>query len=147
MLPDEAYRAGALVRQSELTKPPGSLGRLEELATTLAALQRRDRPRVDTVAIDLYAADHGVVAEGVSAFPQAVTGQMLANFANGGAAISVLARSLNATLRVFELGLAVPVDSLPGVIRKHIAPGTAKVRSHRALKQIRRQLDGHGGIP
>ncbi|MEZ5450338.1 MAG: nicotinate-nucleotide--dimethylbenzimidazole phosphoribosyltransferase [Thiolinea sp.] len=75
-------------RQTELTKPPGALGRLEQVAIRLAGLQWRDRPAVDRVHISIFAADHGVVAEGVSAFPQAVTGQMVHNFLQGGAAIS-----------------------------------------------------------
>ena len=125
--PDEDYRALAMERQAELTKPPGSLGLLEDLATTLAALQRREWPAVEQVTIHIFAADHGVVAEGVSAFPQAVTGQMLANFAHGGAAISVLARSLAATLRVFDLGLVAPVDGLVGVTHLNIAAGTANI--------------------
>lgn len=123
-MPDDALRARASARQAELTKPPGSLGRLEEIAITLAALQRQERPSAERVAIHIFAADHGVVAEGVSAFPQAVTGQMLANFSSGGAAINVLARSLRADLRVYDLGLAAPAPPLAGVHRLDIAPGS-----------------------
>ena len=95
---DEAARAAALARQAQLTKPPGSLGRLETLAATLAAMQGRTLPRIQRPWISIFAADHGVAAEGVSAFPQSVTQQMLANFVGGGAAISVLAREAGATL-------------------------------------------------
>ena len=101
---DARVREQALARQQQLTKPAGSLGRLEHLAIQLAALQGEQRPGVERIAISIFAGDHGVVAEGVSAFPQAVTGQMLANFVGGGAAISVLARQLGATLEVIALG-------------------------------------------
>lgn len=123
--PDLECARRAEARQAELTKPPGSLGRLEDLAVTLASLQGCDAPQAERVAIHIFAGDHGVVAEGVSAFPQAVTGQMLANFAAGGAAVSVLARKLGAELQVFNLGLAMPIDALPGVMDLTIAPGTA----------------------
>lgn len=119
------YSKVAAARQAQLTKPAGSLGLLEKAAVQLAGLQGRARPRVDRVCIVLFAGDHGVVAEGVSAFPQAVTGQMLRNFANGGAAISVLARQLDARLDVYDLGLVQPIETLPGVRHYRIAPGTA----------------------
>jgi hypothetical protein len=95
----------ALARQDQLTKPRGALGRLEEVAVRLAAMQRRDRPSVDEVHIVVFAADHGVASEGVSAYPQSVTVEMLRNFSRGGAAISVLAQELGATLEVVDVGL------------------------------------------
>ena len=121
---DEQMRDLALERQQQLTKPSGSLGRLEEAAVQLAGLQRRVKPRVDQVAIAIFAGDHGIVAEGVSPYPQEVTAQMLNNFVNGGAAISVLARSLGAQLEVVDLGTATPVADPPGVRQARIAPGT-----------------------
>src|SRR3982750_602388 len=90
--PDAAITTLAGERQQQLTKPAGSLGPLETVAVQLAGLQGRLKPSVDQVWIAIFAGDHGVVAEGVSAFPQEVTGQMLHNFVSGGAAISVLAR-------------------------------------------------------
>ncbi|MCL6713374.1 nicotinate-nucleotide--dimethylbenzimidazole phosphoribosyltransferase [Pseudoxanthomonas sp. z9] len=99
---EHAERARA--RQDELTKPQGSLGRVETLAVELAALQHRDRPLAARVPVIVFAGDHGVVAQGVSAFPSEVTVQMLHNFANGGAAISVLARELGLPLRVVDAG-------------------------------------------
>src|SRR5690606_1635816 len=131
------------VRQSQLTKPPGSLGMLEDLAGTLAALQGRARPAIKKLCIDLFAGAHGVVDEGVSAFPQAVTGQMLHNFAGGGAAIAVLARALDAELRVYDLGLAQPNTPPPGVTQRHIAPGTANFtqRSAMTVVQCQQALD------
>ena len=93
---DRDMQAAAGEHQQQLTKPAGSLGQLEALAVQLAGLQGRLKPRVDQLWIGIFAGDHGVVAEGVSAYPQAVTGQMLHNFVSGGAAISVLARQLGA---------------------------------------------------
>jgi len=129
MRADEDIRVAALARQSQLTKPPGSLGSLEALATRLASLQRSPAPSVERVWISVFAADHGVAAEGVSAFPQAVTGEMVRNFAGGGAAISVLARSLSegsnrATLDVVNLGTVNDPGPVPGVHRAIIAPST-----------------------
>ncbi|QVI84540.1 nicotinate-nucleotide--dimethylbenzimidazole phosphoribosyltransferase [Pseudomonas viridiflava] len=117
-------REAALTRQQQLTKPAGSLAQLERLAVQLAGLQGRERPAADQVWIAIFAGDHGVVAEGVSAYPQAVTGQMLHNFVNGGAAISVLAKQLSAQLDVVDLGTVLPVD-LPGVRHLRLGAGTA----------------------
>ncbi|MBF3158673.1 nicotinate-nucleotide--dimethylbenzimidazole phosphoribosyltransferase, partial [Pseudomonas aeruginosa] len=91
---DPQMRRRAAERQDRLTKPRGSLGRLEQVAIDLAALQGRERPSLERIWVTVFAGDHGVVAEGISAYPQAVTGEMLRNFVRGGAAISVLAREL-----------------------------------------------------
>jgi nicotinate-nucleotide--dimethylbenzimidazole phosphoribosyltransferase len=114
----------ARLRQAQLTKPAGSLGRLEEIAIALAGWQGRETPSLERIWISLFAADHGVAAEGVSLFPQAVTGEMLRNFAAGGAAISVLARDLGARLELVDLGTVNDVGPLPGVRHVRIAPGT-----------------------
>jgi len=119
---DEPARLAASERDAQLTKPGGALGRLDALVPHLAALRGQARPSVDPVWITVFAGDHGVVAEGVSAFPQSVTGQMLGNFVNGGAAISVLARQLGARLEVVDLGTAIPIGPLSGV--RHLALGT-----------------------
>ncbi len=111
-------------RQRQLTKPAGSLGPLEDMAVQLAGLQKRLKPAVDKVWISIFAGDHGIVAEGVSPYPQEVTWQMLLNFVNGGAAISVLARQLGAQLEVVDLGTASSVDNLPGVRHERVGPGT-----------------------
>ena len=123
--PDAAVLAAARDRQTQLTKPPGSLGRLEELGVTLAAMQGIQQPRVDKVWITVFAGDHGVVAEGVSAFPQVVTAEMVRNFARGGAAISVLARTWDARLEVINVGTVQPLEELPGVLDARVGPGTA----------------------
>jgi nicotinate-nucleotide--dimethylbenzimidazole phosphoribosyltransferase len=123
--PDEALAEAARAHQLQLTKPPGSLGQLEALAIQLASLQRSSKPTVDRVWISVFAGDHGVADEGVSAFPQVVTGEMVRNFATGGAAISVLARSLGATLEVVNLGTVNDPGEISGVRRAIIAPSTA----------------------
>lgn len=123
--PDRRAVRAAETRQSQLTKPPGALGRLEELAIELAGLQRCERPRLERVHIVVFAADHGVAAEGVSAFPQAVTVEMIRNFARGGAAISVLARALGATLEVVDVGAATEVGPLAGVVSCRAGNGSA----------------------
>lgn len=110
--------------QAQLTKPPGSLGTLEALAIRLAGLQHTVKPSVQQVWISVFAGDHGVAAEGVSAFPQVVTGEMVRNFAHGGAAISVIARTLGAMLEVVNLGTVNDPGELPNVRRAIIAPQT-----------------------
>ena len=107
--PDAA--AAAVARQAGLTKPPGSLGRLEALAAWLARWQERPLPRLDRVEILVFAGNHGVTVQGVSPYPPAVTMQMVANFAAGGAAINQIARVADASLRVVEVaGLAATAD-------------------------------------
>ena len=95
----------AAQRQQNLTKPPGSLGRLEELAIWLAQWQARENPQLDRVAIAVFAGNHGVASRGVSAYPQAVTAQMVANFAAGGAAINQIAKAATAQLHVVPIEL------------------------------------------
>ncbi|MDZ7749256.1 MAG: nicotinate-nucleotide--dimethylbenzimidazole phosphoribosyltransferase [Halofilum sp. (in: g-proteobacteria)] len=136
--PDEAARAAAQRRQAELTKPPGSLGRLEAVAVQLAALQATSVPRVDPLHVTVFAADHGVAVEGVSAFPQAVTLEMVRNFARGGAAISVLARELGATLEVVDVGTAHPAAGLAGVIAARAGAGTANLCDGPAMTTAQR---------
>src|SRR5205807_5454545 len=103
-----AAAAAVARREAELTKPPRSLGRLEELVGWLAHWQRRSPPRLDRVEILVFAGSHGVAAQGVSAYPADVTAQMVANFAAGGAAINQLARTAGAKLRVVPLALDRP---------------------------------------
>ena len=103
-LPSQEHRQRALIRQRQLTKPEGALGRLEAVAVELAALQGTDHPDARQVPVVVFAADHGVAAQGVSAYPAEVTVQMLHNFAGGGAAIAVLARELGLPLHVWDVG-------------------------------------------
>ncbi|HEY1361690.1 MAG TPA: nicotinate-nucleotide--dimethylbenzimidazole phosphoribosyltransferase, partial [Xanthobacteraceae bacterium] len=109
-LPRGDARAALAVarRQSQLTKPPRSLGRLEDVVAWLAQWQGRDLPRLDRVEVLVFAGNHGVTARGVSAYPSEVTAQMVANFSSGGAAINQLARAAGAALRVVPLSLDAP---------------------------------------
>ena len=129
---DAAARHAAQARQSRLTKPPGSLGRLEDIAAVLAAMQGQERPRLGAPWITVFAGDHGVVAEGVAAYPQAVTGQMLRNFVAGGAAVSVLAREIGARLEVVDAGTLVP-EPMPGVVWDKPARGTGNCAAQAAM--------------
>jgi nicotinate-nucleotide--dimethylbenzimidazole phosphoribosyltransferase len=114
------------------TKPRGSLGRLEDLAVRLAAIRGTPQPGRLRAAVVLAAADHGVAARGVSAYPQEVTRQMLANFAAGGAAICVLARLAGADLHVFDLGVVSPLGD-PQVHELRVGPGTADLAEGAAM--------------
>jgi nicotinate-nucleotide--dimethylbenzimidazole phosphoribosyltransferase len=105
---DRRFADIAARRQQNLTKPPGSLGRLEELAVWLGQWQAREMPRLERVTIAVFAGNHGVASRGVSAYPQAVTAQMVANFAAGGAAINQIAKAASAELRVVPISLERP---------------------------------------
>lgn len=138
-LPVPEVVAAAEARQAQLTKPPGALGVLETVAVRLAGLQGREQPRVDTVHISIFAADHGVAAEGVSAFPQAVTAQMVQNFLAGGAAVSVLARELGARLEVVDVGVKTRFVH-PHLISQRAGDGTANSAVEAAMSHAQLQL-------
>jgi nicotinate-nucleotide--dimethylbenzimidazole phosphoribosyltransferase len=127
-----AHRDAAFVRQCELTKPAGALGRLEVLAIELAGLQHSDRPRADRVPIVIFAGDHGIAAQGVSAYPQDVTIAMMANFAAGGAAISVLARELGSSLEVVDAGTLAETP-VPGIVTDKPRRGSRDFSQEAAL--------------
>ena len=120
-------------RQLQLTKPPGSLGKLEELAIKFSAIQETQQPQITKIQISIFAADHGIAEENVSAFPQVVTTEMIKNFSRGGAAISVLAKQLNAKLEVIDLGTVVEAGELNGVISSRIAPASQNFAKHAAM--------------
>ncbi len=128
---DTDAREAAIERQAELTKPPGSLGRLETLASDLAAIQSTTAPRVDPAVVVTMAADHGVVAEGVSAYPQSITTAMVRNFVDGGAAITALCAAGNVENVVVDMGVAGDVPS--GVVEHRIAPGTNNMTNGPAM--------------
>ncbi|MCL6414731.1 nicotinate-nucleotide--dimethylbenzimidazole phosphoribosyltransferase [Aestuariirhabdus sp. Z084] len=132
---DSQCHQRAFARQSQLTKPAGSLGLLETLACRLAALQASDRPQVERVAIRLFAADHGIAEQGVSAFPQEVTVQMIANFVQGGAAISVLAKDSGANLEIVDMGTCASPLAMSGVIDRSIAQGTRSFHEQAAMSE------------
>jgi hypothetical protein len=118
--------AAAQEHLDNLTKPPGSLGRLEELALRLA-LVRGGAPSVAMPVIFTFAADHGVAAEGVSAYPQTVTAQMVENFLRGGAAVNVLTRQSGARVVVADFGVVTPVVAAPALAVRRIGPGTNNI--------------------
>lgn len=142
---NEAAKREAEGRQAQLTKPPGALGRLEAMAIRLAAMQGTPRPGIDRLHIAVFAADHGVTAEGVSAFPQSVTAEMVRNFARGGAAISVLARELNASLEVMNLGTVVDPGPLDGVLNLHLGSGTENFTQGPAMSEEQLARAMHAG--
>ena len=135
--------------QDQLTKPPGSLGRLEALGEQLAAIAGEEPPPVPApAAVAVFAADHGVLAEGVTPWPQEVTAQMVANFVAGGAAINVLARRAGASVLVVDVGVASSLDArgldgAPGLLRRPVRPGTANLAVTPAMDEAeaRRALD------
>ena len=110
--------------QLTLTKPPGALGQLEDVAIRLAGCQGQLHPELANIYISVFAGDHGVANQGVSAFPQAVTAEMIKNFAAGGAAISVLAKQMHAQFEVVNLGTVFEVPEHEAIVNAHIAKGT-----------------------
>jgi nicotinate-nucleotide--dimethylbenzimidazole phosphoribosyltransferase len=124
--PDGVAADAARRHLDALTKPPGSLGRLEELAVRWSALTGRP-PRVSAPVIFTLAADHGVAAEGVSAYPQSVTAQMVENFVRGGAAVNVLAGQAGARLVVADFGIVTPLGAPAGLLERRLGPGTANI--------------------
>jgi nicotinate-nucleotide--dimethylbenzimidazole phosphoribosyltransferase len=134
-VPDARAESAARARQQQLTKPPGSLGRLEEVACWFAARLRNPIPQLSRSEIFVFAADHGVAARGVSAFPQSVTAQMLSNFANSGAAINVLASLENCRIEVVDVGVAGNPEPPPGVRNQRIRAGTRDLASEAAMTE------------
>lgn len=121
---DEKAMAQARARQDELTKPQGSLGRLEELSIQLAGIQGEPRPQINQKAIITMAGDHGVVAEGVTLYPQEVTAQMIRNFLRGGAGINIIARQIGARVIVVDMGVAAGLEPDARLLSRKVAPGT-----------------------
>jgi nicotinate-nucleotide--dimethylbenzimidazole phosphoribosyltransferase len=124
---DKEAMAEAQSRQNLLTKPQGSLGRLEELSIQLAGIQGKPMPQIRHKAIIVMAGDHGVVAEGVGNWPQEVTAQMIYNFLNGGAGINVLARHVGARVVVVDMGVVAKLETHPQLISRKVAPGTQNI--------------------
>lgn len=131
--PDEGLRARVAAEIDAKTKPPGSLGRIEALALQMALAQRTTRPAADPARLFIFAADHGLVAEGVSAWPQEVTAQMVANFLAGGAAATVFARSLGCAVSVVDAGVVAGLPDDPELVRLGIRQGTRNAASEDAM--------------
>lgn len=133
--PDVKAMQAAWERQDRLTKPQGSLGRLEQIAIQVAGITGTSRPRLQHKAIVVMAGDHGVVEEGVSAYPQEVTAQMVYNFLRGGAAINVLARHVGARVIVVDMGVAADLEPHPNLIDQKVAAGTANIARGPAMSR------------
>ena len=142
---DTVAIAQARERQSQLTKPPGSLGRLEELSIQLAGILGYPLPDLRSKALIVMAADHGVAREGVSAYPAEVTPQMVLNFLGGGAAINVLARHAGAEVIVVDMGVAHEFGDQPGLLDRKIAPGTANLMEGPAMTREQAQASIEAG--
>ena len=130
---DQAAMEAAQARQDSLTKPRGALGRLEAISIQVAGITGRALPCLCHKAVIVMAGDHGVVAEGVSAYPSEVTPQMVRNFVQGGAAINVLARHVGARVVVVDVGVAAELPPLQGLVLRKVAPGTANLRRGPAM--------------
>ncbi|WP_287418208.1 nicotinate-nucleotide--dimethylbenzimidazole phosphoribosyltransferase [Oceanithermus sp.] len=132
---DHAFLERARARQLRLTKPPGSLGRLEEAGVRLAAIQRSEKPRLGPGAVVVAAADHGVTAEGVSAYPAEVTPQMVQNFLAGGAAVNQIARVAGAEVYVLDVGVRGPeFPTHERLIPARVRPGTGNLVREPAMR-------------
>ncbi len=143
---NEEAAAAARARQNTLTKPPGSLGRLEALSIQMAGITGRPIPRIKHKAIIVMAGDHGVVAEGVSAYPQAVTAQMVLNFLRGGAAINVLARHIGARVVVVDMGVAAGIEPHPELLVRKVAPGTGNIARGPAMTREQAERAIRAGV-
>jgi nicotinate-nucleotide--dimethylbenzimidazole phosphoribosyltransferase len=132
---DEAAMAAARAHQDDLTKPPGSLGRLEALAVQLAGIRGRDAAPLGPAAVLVCAADHGVAAAGVSAYPAEVTPQMVLNFLAGGAAINVLARHAGARVLVLDAGVAADLPEHPSLLSRKVRRGTGDIAVEPAMSR------------
>ena len=133
---DHSWLEKAAARQLTLTKPPGSLGRLEEIANRLAAIQQTITPKVSRKRIYVVAADHGVTVEGVSAFPRDVTAQMVDNFLDGGAAINVLARHGDIDVKVVDAGVDAGLSTRANLIHVKTLRGTENFARGPAMSRV-----------
>jgi nicotinate-nucleotide--dimethylbenzimidazole phosphoribosyltransferase len=134
--PDPRWIDDARQRQLELTKPPGSLGRLETVANQLVAIRGSFAITASRPRIVVFAADHGVCEEGVSAYPQEVTAQMVLNFLRGGAAINAFARSGGIELKVVDAGVATPLPTSSELISRRVAAGTRNFCKGPAMTEV-----------
>jgi nicotinate-nucleotide--dimethylbenzimidazole phosphoribosyltransferase len=130
---DAEWARRAETRQAALTKPPGSLGRLEELANRVVTIQQSLTPTVERARIVVFAADHGVTAEGVAPYPSAVTGQMVANFLAGGAGVNALARVAGAEVHVVDIGVGSDLGHVAGLLQRRVASGTRNMAREPAM--------------
>ncbi|MFC2007266.1 nicotinate-nucleotide--dimethylbenzimidazole phosphoribosyltransferase [Chloroflexota bacterium] len=144
---DKTAMEQARLRQDTLTKPPGSLGRLEELSIQLAGIQGKPIPQLNHKAVITMAGDHGVVAEKVGNWPQEVTAQMVINFLRGGAGINVISRQVGARIIVVDMGIATTLEADPRLVSRKVGPGTRNMSigpamtANQALQAIETGID------
>ena len=143
---DQISAGQARARQDQLTKPQGSLGKLEELSIQLAGIQATSTPSIARKSVIVMAGDHGVVSAGVSAYPADVTYQMVLNFLKGGAAINVLARHVDARVLVVDMGVAVDIPDAPGLVRRKVAYGTRNFAVEPAMTHVQAEQALQAGI-
>ena len=136
----------AKARQDTLTKPTGSLGRLEELSVQIAGIQGKPLPQIKNKAVIVMAADHGVATRGTSAYPQEVTAEMVLNFLHGGAGINVISRQVGARVIIVDMGVAVKLESNPDLISRRIAAGTQDMSQGPAMSVIQAEQAVGAGI-
>ncbi|MBG7617130.1 MAG: nicotinate-nucleotide--dimethylbenzimidazole phosphoribosyltransferase [Chloroflexi bacterium] len=134
-------------RQDSLTKPQGSLGRLEEISIQLAGIQGKEIPKIDKKAVIVMAGDHGILEEGIHNWPKEVTAQMVENFISGGACINVISRQIGADVLIVDMGVATPISKNDKLVRRSIGKGTknivrgAAMTKEQALKAIEAGID------
>ena len=143
---DSRLLAQAQARLDRLTKPIGSLGRLEELAARYVMITGEMKPKVPRGAVFTFAADHGVAVEGVSAYPSAVTPQMVLNFLRGGAGVNVLARHAGIEVRIVDIGVAYDFEKVPGLIHRKVMPGTKNLLVESAMSPMQSEQTLQVGI-
>jgi len=144
VLPDQAAMQEARQRQERLTKPPGSLGVLEDLSVQLAGIAGQCPPPLPEPAlIAIFAGDHGVHAQGVTPWPQVVTAQMVANFLASGAVINAIAAAVGAAVRVVDVGVIADLPAAPGLIERKVRHGTADMTTEQAMSfdEARRAIE------
>lgn len=143
---DQDAMEAAKLRQNDLTKPVGSLGRLEEVSIQLAGIYRDQMPKIKDKVIIILAGDHGIATAGVSAYPQEVTPQMVLNFLSGGAAINALAGHINARILVVDMGVAFEFEPHPDLLNKKIAFGTQNMLEGPAMTREQAKASINAGI-
>jgi nicotinate-nucleotide--dimethylbenzimidazole phosphoribosyltransferase len=138
---DDDAASAARSRHDRLTKPPGALGRLEDIGVQLCAIARRCPPPIPAPAtVAIFAGDHGVLEEGISPWPREVTAQMVGNFGAGGAAVNVLADVVGAAVVVVDVGVATDLVDFPGLRRARIRPGTANLARGPAMTEAEAEV-------
>ncbi|MCD6353542.1 MAG: nicotinate-nucleotide--dimethylbenzimidazole phosphoribosyltransferase, partial [Proteobacteria bacterium] len=143
---DQTLEPKIRARIDSLTKPPESLGKLEDIAAQYCLITNTFKPSLGKKRIFTFAGDHGVADEGVSAFPKNVTPQMVRNMLNGGAAVNVLARHVGAEIAVIDIGVDDPLENAPGLIRRKVRAGTGNITKGPAMTKEEAVLAVETGI-